>query len=571
MLVQLSVEHFATIERAEVTFAGGLNVLTGETGAGKSLLVDAVQVLLGGRASAEYVRSGAERAVIAALFDVSGQPRVQARLAELGWDPEPELVLTREISAQGRSLSRINGRPATGAQVRSVAGLLVDLHGQHEHQSLLHPSSHLELLDAYAGPAVAAVREAVAELHRRRQALRSELAGLRGDARSRARAMDLLRHEIAEIDAAGLRPGEEEELRQRRRFLAEAERIAAALAEAHAALYAGEDRLPPVGERLDALAGRLRAFAGFDPELAATVELLDAARIQVEEAALTVRRLLERARFDPEELRAVDERLTRIGELKRRYGDTVEEILAYRDRAAAELQRLEGAGERAEAVERELAAVEDELARHCADLRARRREAARRLAGEVERRLAELGMAGARFAARLEPLPPDDRPLAVDGEPCGVTATGADSCAFLLAANPGEGFHPLARSASGGELSRVMLALKAVLADVDPLPTLIFDEIDAGIGGRTALAVADKLRDLARRHQVLCVTHLPQIAAAADAHFAVEKRVEGGRTVTRVRALSGEAREREIARMLAGGEGELDLAHARQLLARGGP
>jgi len=570
VLLELTVENVAIVERARLEFGPGLNVLTGETGAGKSVLIDAVAVLLGARASDDLIGSAGDRAVIAAVFDLSAAPAAQAAARDLGLldEDQHELVVVRELARGGRNLTRINGRPATVANLKAVARHLVDLHGQHEHQSLLDLGQQRALVDAYGGSDLAALAAAVGAAYARLQGLRRQLDELAGDARQRARTIDLYRFQIEEIEAARLRPGEEEEIQAARRRIANAERIREALAAAYGLVREGHGMGAPAADAVAQAADALRRAAAYDPGLEPVIGLLDTAAVHLEEAAQALRRRLDDQALDPAEAEAVERRAALLSELKRKYGDTVDEILAYRDRARAELERLEGAEERAAVLEAEIRRVEEELGRQAAALSEARERAGRELAAAVARELADLAMT----AQVLVEVRQEEDPTGVDcgGRRLRVGPHGVDTVEILLSANPGEPPRPLQRVASGGELSRVMLALKRAAGRRDPVPTLIFDEIDAGIGGRTATAVADKLAAIAADHQVLCVTHLPQIAAVADRHFVVEKSAAGGRTVTRVAVVDGVEREREIARMLAGEEEAVDLAHARALLDRRG-
>lgn len=568
MLLELTVENVAIVERARLTFGPGFNVLSGETGAGKSVLIDAVAVLLGARASDDLIGAAGDRAVIAAAFDLSQAPEARRAAEELGLlEPgEQELVIVRELTRGGRNLTRLNGRPATVANLKAVARHLVDMHGQHEHQSLLDPAQQRALVDAGGGEAVASLVRDVREAYQRLSALRRELAGLAGDARERARTIDLYRFQIEEIEAAGLRPGEEEELQAARRRIANAERIREALAMAYDSIYAGHGAGAAAIDAVAQAADALRRVAAYEPELEHAVALLETAGVHLDEAARALRGRLDDQGHDPGEAEAVERRAALLADLKRKYGDTVEDILAYRDRARAELERLSGAEERAVALENEIRDVEAHLAELAGALSAARAEAGAELAAAVARELGDLAMTAQVAVSIRQEEDPDG--LECNGRRLKIGPHGVDTVEILLSANPGEPPRPLQRVASGGELSRVMLALKRVAGRRDSVPTLIFDEIDAGIGGRTATAVAEKLADIAADHQVLCVTHLPQIAAVADRHFVVEKAVEGGRTVTRVEAVEGDDREREIARMLAGAEEAVDLAHARALLAR---
>jgi DNA repair protein RecN (Recombination protein N) len=556
-LQTLAVRDLALIHRLEVRFGPGLNVLTGETGAGKSLLLDALALALGARARAELVRQGADAAVVDAQFAVAPDGPAAVAAAAAGAPPPEDgvLLLQREVGRDGRSVSRLNGRLCTAAQLRAVGEALVDVHGQGEQQRLLHPASQAELLDLYAGGEAAALLGEVAAGRRRLEAVEAELAALQGDPRARERQRDLLAFARAEIDAAGLRPGEDEDLAARRNLLQHAERLHAAAAAAYEELYGADGA---VADRLGRVVRTLGDLVHADPRLQAMLEPLTSAMVEVEETARSLRRYRDELSFEPGELARVEERWELVQRLRRKYGETVAEILAYRDRAAAELDRWEEAEAEAARLEAARAQQQAALREVCARLSALRAACAARLESDVAAELAALGMAGARLRVRLAPAP--------------VGPRGADHVEFLWSANAGEPERPLQRAASGGELSRAMLALKVVLAAADPVPVLVFDEVDAGIGGRAAQAVAERLAALAGRHQVFCVTHLATVAALADVHLAVRKAEHDGRTHVAVERLEGPARREEIARMLSGG-GEAARRLAETLLTerRGRP
>ncbi len=567
MLVELHVRDFAIIDEATLRLEPGLNVLTGETGAGKSILVDAVAVLVGGRADVEMIRAGAERAWIEGLFQLDEPTRMllspileQHGLLDEGL-PE-ELVLSREIRTGGRHVARVNGRLVPLHVLKEIGQFLVDIHGQTEHLSLLRPREQLELLDRYAG--AGELRAALAERVARWRAVRREVEQLRQDEREKARRMDLLRFQIEEIEAARLREGEEEALLQERNRLANAEQLAHWADALYRALYEGEDEAPSALDRLGEAARALQALARIDPVFQPYLEPMEGLMAQVEDLARTVRAYREGIAFNPRRLAQIEERLDLIRRLQRKYGETIAEILAYAQRARQELETLAHAEERLTALEEEAERLLREIGELGLALSRRRQEAAERLAREVEAQLEELRMAGARFAVALERTP-DEGGAYADGARWAFDATGLDRVTFLIAPNVGEGLRPLARIASGGETSRLMLALKVALAQADPVPTLIFDEIDQGIGGRVGAVVGEKLWRLARHHQVLCVTHLPQLAGFGDTHFKVEKQVIGARTVARVTRLEGEARVAELAQML-GGTGRAAVQSAREIL-----
>jgi DNA repair protein RecN (Recombination protein N) len=553
MLRELRIRNFAVIETVTVPFGPGLNVLTGETGAGKSILIDAILLLRGARAQTDVIRADAEAATVEAVFDVGPRGAVAAALDEAGLEPEDgQLVVRRELSRSGRHRAFVNDSPVTVGLLERLGDHLVEVHGQHEHQRLLEPARQLELLDRFAD--AEDLRERVAGLVAKHRAARAEVERTRATERDRAQRDDLLRFQLSELDGARLRPGEEEDLRQERRRAQHAERLLGGLVEAVGLLH---DEAGSATARVHRAARLLQDLARLDPALTGPVEALDAAGAQIEEALARIRALRGAVTVEPGRLEAIDERLDILTRLKRKYGDSEDAMLRFRAQAAVELDRLSRHEEILAGQERTLAELHAELGEAAIALSDRRRAAAERLGREAERELRALGMERAIFRISLERGSLDD-----------IGPRGLDRVEFRLSANPGEEARPLARVASGGELSRTMLALKSVLAKADHVPTMIFDEVDAGIGGRVASVVAAKLAAAAAGRQVLCVTHLAPIAARADQHLRVVKSVRAGRARVAAGLLAGDARVDEIARMLAGDTlTETARRHARELLA----
>jgi DNA repair protein RecN (Recombination protein N) len=551
MLRELRLRNFAVVESVTVAFAPGLNVLTGETGAGKSILVDAIVLVRGARAQADVIRAEAETATIEAVFALDGAGGARTVLEEAGLAPDDngEIVVRRELGRSGRHRAFVNDSAVTVGLLERLGDVLVEVHGQHEHQRLLEPANQLELLDRFAETEEACAR--VGALHAKQRAARDEADRTRGAARDRAQREDLLRFQVSELDAARLRIGEEEELRAELRRVQHAERFTSGLADA-AALLA--DAPQSAAERLARAARILQDIGRLDPALGAPGEPIEAARLQVDEALTAIRRLRDGIVAEPGRLDAIHERLDALTRLKRKYGDGEAAMLHCRDEAARELERLERHEEVVAEQERLLGQLEAELTAAAMVLSTRRRTAATRLAAQVEKALRGLGMERAVFEVGLEAAPE-------------TGPRGADRVELRLSTNPGEEVKALARVASGGELSRTMLALTSVLARADRMPTLVFDEVDAGIGGRVASVVAQTLAGAAEGRQVLCVTHLAPIAAWAGHHLRVSKSVRGGRTRMAVTALGGDDRVEEIARML-GGPATTAAAreHARDLL-----
>ena len=550
MLRELRIRNFAVVENLTVPFAPGFNVLTGETGAGKSILVDAILLLRGARAQTDVIRADAETATVEAVFEVSDG--AVATLDEAGLPLEDgEVVIRRELSRSGRHRAFVNDAAVTVGLLERLGDALVQVHGQHEHQRLLEPTRQLDVLDRFAD--AEPLRERFAALFAKHAEARAELERRRGAARDRAQRQDLLQFQVSELDAARVRVGEDDELRTERRRLQHAERFAAGLQEVASLLH---DDAASATARL-ARAGRVLSDLGrLDPAFAAPAETLDAARAHVEDTLAAVRGLRDTIVFEPERLEGIDERLDALTRLKRKYGDSEEALLRFRADAAAELDRLERHEELLAEDERRLAELEPEVVSAARALGAARREAAAKLGPRVQRELRQLGMDRAAFEVATIDLAAGDWGL-----------RGAERVEFRFTANPDEPNRPLARIASGGELARTMLALQVVLSGDDDAPTMVFDEVDAGIGGRAASVVGDKLAALGGSRQVLCVTHLAPIAALADQHMRVAKSVRGGRTRATTAVIAGDERAAEIARMLGGdASGAAALDHARALL-----
>jgi DNA repair protein RecN (Recombination protein N) len=549
MLRELRVRDLAVIENVAVPFQAGLNVLTGETGAGKSILIDAVLLLRGARAQADVIRSEAESALVEGVFAVDPGSAAAEVLNHSGLSTEnQEIVVRRELTRAGRHRAFVNDSPVTVALLERLGDHLVEVHGQHEHQRLSEPTRQLEILDRFAG--AEGVGSRVATLYAKHRAACDELEHVRAAERDRAQREDLLRFQVSELEAARLRPGEEAELRAERRRLQYAERLLAGLGEAEAQL---DDERDSALSRIGRAARILRDLGRLDASFAAPAEPLDAAAVLLDEALRALRTLGHEAAAEPGRLEEVEERLEVIARLRRKYGESEDTMLAFQKAAAVELERLARHEEIVAEGERLQGQLQAELEATANELAERRAAAARRLQARVEREIRALGIERGLFRIALEPLG-------------AVSARGSDRAEFRLSANPGEEPRALARVASGGELSRTMLALLAVLAAADEVPTVIFDEVDAGIGGQTAGVVGDRLATVAEQRQVLCVTHLAQIAARAGHHLRVAKIVHGGRARATIEPLAARERVSELARML-GGETKAALSHARELLA----
>ena len=563
MLRELRIRNLAVIEEVVVPLGAGLNVLTGETGAGKSILVDAILLIMGARAQPDLIRSGADAAVVEALFDVDASGPAAALLDEAGHRlHDGQLLLKREIARAGRHRVFVNDGAATVGLLERLGDHLVELHGQHEHQRLLEPSRQLDLLDRFAECEDG--RERLRALARRWEEARGALRRLRDEVRASARQEDLHRFQLSEIDAARLREGAEEELRAELSRLQHAERIATTLEDVMGLLHEDDQS---VGARLSRAGALLRGLARVDADAAAPVEGIEAARAHVEEAVAGVRALRDRAVADPNRLEEIEARLHAITALKRKYGETVAAILGYRGEIAVALDRIGSHDLLVAEREREVRALAEAAGAAADELSEAREGAAQRLERLIQQEVRSLGMehARVRIAFVREAAAADQLGSGRGGWRVGPR--GSETAELLLSANPGEDLRPLAKVISGGELSRAMLAVKTILAAADDTPTLVFDEVDAGIGGRVADVVGQRLRQTATGRQVLCVTHLAPIGAHATHHLLVEKRVTRGATRTAVTVLEGAARVDELARML-GGERVTDASrrHARELL-----
>ena len=551
MLQSLSIRNIALMDEMQAEFSTGLHVLTGETGAGKSILVDAVTLLLGGRAQKELIRRGEDKARVEGVFDVSDCPPVQKLLKEQELDEGNELILSREITLQGRSSCRVNGTLLPLTQYHQFTDLLMDIHGQHEHQSLMDDKKHLGFLDASGDDQHRALLEKTQADYTAWHDCRRELDRLQKQSAQASERMELLRIRQAELKKARLVPGEEEELAKERDKYRNVEKIENGLREAFEQVYDGSG---PAAEALRTAAAALQPIEGLDEAYASLRTRLDALYYEAEDVGLTLRDLLEKLDADPDRLEAVQSRLDLIRRLSRKYGGaTTGEMVQKLKEIEKELSSFESIDDDLDALTKKEKTLGAQYKKTAALLSASRQELARKFEREMEIQLNDLNMAGTKFSVTLPACPPG--PL------------GNETAAFLIAPNRGEELQPLSKIASGGELSRLMLAIKSVAAKREGVPSMIFDEIDTGISGRAAQVVGEKMAAIARERQVLCVTHLQQIAALADHHYLVEKYFDGERTRTRLTPLTGEARVNEIARML-GGDPESARVHAREMLKK---
>ncbi|MBQ3552864.1 MAG: DNA repair protein RecN [Clostridia bacterium] len=549
MLIRLRVENIALIDLLELEFSKGLNILTGETGAGKSIIIDSIGLILGERASLDSIKSGEKRARVEAVFDISKNHAAREYLASLDYEAEDELTISRELYASGRTVARINGIPSSAAIIKALTAHIVDIHGQHEHQSLLMPARHIHYLDAYGGKELINKRREVERIYADYRHAREELESEFMPEDERMRRIDMISYQINEIDMEGLRPGLEAELIDEQMLLSNAEHIMQALTFSIEALGGEEySAVNAVGDTKR----QLEDISDISSQYKDVAQRVSDAYYLLEDALLDVRHLFDDFEFDQQRLDEVGNKLFRISALKRKYGATVEDIISYRAEREAELTRLTQADERRHELERRVLMLQESYVKNALDLTSKRKAAASTLKEKVTLELTGLGMKNAAFSVVFSETD--------------MGAHGRDKVEFFINTNAGEEQKPLSKVASGGELSRVMLALKTIIAGADDVDLLIFDEIDTGISGKTSSIVGEKLACAARAHQVLCVTHSPQIAAFADTHMLVEKHETEGHTSTNVRVLNLDERILEIARIMGGEGSKTAELHAKELI-----
>jgi len=541
MLIQLDVENIAIIDKLNIPLFRGFNVLTGETGAGKSIIIDSLNALLGSRVSKELIRAGADRAFVQGLFsDTAGMNDL---LESFGIEPQEDgtLLVSRIFTESGKNICRVNGAMVTVSMLKEIGQRLVDIHGQHDNQSLLRPETHIELLDLFAGEKLAEVKKEYRVLLDRLNELKSKLRSLSGEDKERERTIDMLRYQISEIESANLRPGEDDELRRQSMILSHTEEIINSFSQAYQ-LIRGEDgdeqsELDKIGLSLDLV----RKVESLDPEYESIGNALGELEERLVDISRDIRRIRDRTEYDPNLHRSIEERISLIQGLQRKYGETINDVLTYLDNAKRRLDEIERSEELILAIKEEIRRVEHDLNEKCAIMNKLRTEAAKRLEQGILKELSDLEMPRTQFLVSIVSCPEE-----------GFTENGTDRAEFLFSPNAGEPLKPLSKIASGGEMSRCMLAIKTILADIDAIPTLVFDEIDTGVSGKAASRLGEKLRTVAGSHQVICITHHAQIASQADWHYLIEKKEQEGRTLTRVKLLEGSDREEEITRLLSG-------------------
>ncbi len=565
MLSALQIKDFAIIDELEISFSEGLNVLTGETGTGKSIIINAVNMILGDKASDDLIRTSAREGTVEALFDIGGSEALGEKLREKGFEDKGSMVVKRVISRGGKSRAFINGSLANLALLSAVGEESLNIYGQHEHQSLQRQESHIDILDEFGG--LMELRSVYQDHFRRLMQVKKELGELKAYEERVSRERELMTFQLGEIESANLQPGEDLRLSEERTILTNAEKLLEHSQGAEHILYSGESSSV---ERLNEVLERMRELVRIDPSVSPLVQSLESAIYQVEDVAHSLRSYGQKVDVNPERLDEVEARLDEINRLKRKYGPTMSDISAFKKKVEGELRGMATSKDRAGHLELEETELEEEVLSLAKGLSEKRDTIARRLAGEVEKELADLGMGKTRFRVRINRVDKGatrEAPGDLWVEEFHLNVKGMDEVGFLISPNIGEALKPLSKIASGGELSRIMLAMKTILAEMGAGQSLIFDEVDAGIGGGTAEVVGRKLHALSRRHQVLCVTHLPQIACFADTHHVVSKETKGGRTITRVKRLEGDEVADEIARMLGGVRiTSRTRAHAREMI-----
>ncbi|KNZ70743.1 DNA repair protein RecN [Thermincola ferriacetica] len=540
MIIRLIIKNFALIDNIELEISPGFNVLSGETGAGKSIIIDAMGVIIGSAGLHEYIRTGADKALIEALFDISGYRAVAAKLEDMGFASEDgTLLLTRELQRNGKNICRINGRTVTLSMYKEIGELLVDIYGQNYQQSLLRREKHLLLLDSFGGEAIKQKLEEISAVVEEYRRVRVALEGLQTDEADKARRLDMYNYQMREIDEAQLDPNEEERLLEERKVMANAEKLAELAVNAYNLLYLGDAPQLSALDLLHKALMSLRELVGIDSSMAHVAKQLEEALYQIEDCASEIGDYKNNLNFDPVLLNEIEDRLEKINKIKRKYGSTVADVLRYREEIAAAIEQITYADDEIQRLTEKLRELKVKYDTAAEKLSALRKAAAQKIEEEICLELADLNMPYVKFKVQF-------------CEREEISAKGKDDVEFLLSPNPGEPLKPLAKIASGGETSRIMLAMKTILAKVDEVPTLIFDEIDAGLGGSAVQAVARKLAFIGGNCQVICVTHSPVTASFADTHFHILKEAGENKTVTKVFALNGEARINEIARMLGG-------------------
>jgi len=565
MLLNLCIKNYALIDNVSIAFGPGLNILTGETGAGKSIIIDAINLIIGERASTDFIRTGQQNASVEAVFEYNDN-NVDEILKEYGVEPEDNtLIITREINAQGRSVCRLNGKLVPASALKRVGKLLIDIHGQHEHQSLLDSKNHIKILDSLGYEEISKAQSEVKKLYKEYCHIQSQIRQLEKKHMDFCREQDRLRYELDELEKAQLKVNEDTVLQEEKTILENAEKIYGALNFAYNLLYQGAENLSVI-DGLSKIVDSLEKVVAFHSQISGISEALTNILYELEDISTNLRNLRDSIDFDMGRLDDINKRLELLDRLKAKYNKSIAELLEYKDQIAADLDLALNIDGEIQELKLTYANIESELIKSAVRLHEQRQKVAEHLEEAISKELQDLGMKNVVFKVDIRVLKDSDG-ICFGEEKIAVTEEGIDDVEFLISTNPGEPLKPLAKIISGGESSRIMLALKTILAKVDKISCLIFDEIDTGIGGRTAQAVGEKLSKLARDHQILCVTHSPQIASLGDYHYLIKKESVAEHTLTRVYPIEGQDRINELARMLGGAEiTKNTMAHAQEML-----
>lgn len=560
MLLELQIQDFALIEKLKLKFSRGLNILTGETGAGKSIIIDSVNFVLGERSSKDVIRTGVDSTWVEAVFENINSTEMASIMEGYGIDPNDEvIILSRELNTSGRSICRVNGKVVTTSALKSIGNFLIDIHGQHEHQSLLNEETHIDILDMFGGDCLIAQKKMVSDSFCKLLDIKNKLKSIMGDDRERARKLDLLRFQIDEIDGAKLKDGEEEELLRQRSILNNAEKLFSVLSDGYSRLYESSDMTSAILDNLGSMLNEFHSIVSIDSNLLNIYKSIEDSYYNLESAASDIRDYRDKIDFNPELVEEIEQRIDIINKLKRKYGSTIADILKYRDSVSREMDDILSSEEKISELKKQQEAEESILHEACSKLSGLRIEAAKRLEHDIMNELKFLCMEKSTFTVDIHTNEVNNRII--------YSEKGMDNVVFIMSTNPGEPQKPLSKIASGGETSRIMLAIKTALANLDKIPSLIFDEIDTGISGRAAQAVAEKLGEISLSHQVICVTHLPQIASMADAHFYISKFSTESKTTTHVDELDKKGKIEEVARMLGGVKlTDLTLKHSEEMI-----
>ncbi|MGE5677151.1 MAG: DNA repair protein RecN [Pseudomonadota bacterium] len=559
MLLEISIKNYVIIDQQLITFEPGLNIITGETGSGKSLVIDALSAITGGRFNKEDIRSGEGKASIEALFSLQGIDYITDVLEEYGIEPDEDknLVVAREVNNQGKSVCRINGQIVTLTVLKKITQYLVDIVGQNEHQLLFNTVKHGEFVDNFGGSVTAQIKNDLKLLTDKLHILQNRLDSISGNASERERKLDLLKFQIEEISNSALKPYEDEELKNRRHMLVNAEKLIKGIGTVYSSLFKGDNGIRSASDLLSESRGALSELAAVDKNIGHIETALENMVYQLEDVKAELRAYRDGIEFNNSEIDTIEERLDQINKLKRKYGNSIEEVISYMEQAGREYNDLVNSEKYAVEIEKEIESVREQYRNKASQLSEKRIELAHRLEKLIEKELQEINMLGSKFVIKLTR---DENT---------ISANGMDRMEFLLSPNPGEPEKQLGKIASGGELSRVMLAIKNAFSEIEKAPCIVFDEIDTGVGGQTANMVGQKIKAISKNTQILCITHLPQIASLSDNHIYVDKIIENNKTFTKVKILDQNGKIQEIARMLGGNENfEASIEHARKLVGK---